>query len=371
MSSIDGKAKKVRELLKNVKYSIDYFQREYKWQDKQIRELIEDLSSKFSEEYQFDHERSKVVDYAPYFLGSIIISKSGNTGDINFIVDGQQRLTSLTLLLIYLRNLQKGLKNLVKIDELIFSETFGRGSFNLNIPEREPCMQELFEGKSFNITGQSESIQNIVLRYNDIEQHFPQELQGPALPYFIDWLQEKVYMVEISTGSDDDAYKIFETMNDRGLPLGPTEMLKGYLLKNIKDPILQTSAKNSWRTRIDQLNEIGKEAESDFFKAWLRSQYATEIRERKQGAKPKNFDRIGTEFHRYIRNVSQSIGLEQSHDFFRWINRDFKFFSRQYLNLLKASKERIDKLEHILYNAHHGYYSTIYGLTRTTYPKRF
>lgn len=349
MSSIDGKAKKVRELLKNVKYSIDYFQREYKWQDKQVRELIEDLSGKFLEEYQPDHERSKVIDYAPYFLGSIIISKSGNTGDINFIVDGQQRLTSLTLLLIYLRNLQ----NLVNIDELIFSETFGRGSFNLNILEREPCMQALFQGRSFNTTDQSESIQNIVLRYQDIEQHFPEKIQGSALPYFIDWLQEKVYMVEISTGSDDDAYKIFETMNDRGLPLGPTEMLKGYLLKNIKDSGLRTSAKNSWRTQIYQLNEIGKEAGSDFFKAWLRSQYATEIRDRTRGAKNKNFDRIGTEFHRYIREVSELIGLRESHDFFRWINQDFNFFSRQYIRLLRASKERIDKLEHVLYNAHH------------------
>ena len=63
MPDILGKAKTVGELLKGVKYSIDYYQREYKWQDKQIRELIDDLSGKFLEEYQPEHPRSKVADY--------------------------------------------------------------------------------------------------------------------------------------------------------------------------------------------------------------------------------------------------------------------------------------------------------------------
>ena len=51
MREILGKAKTVRELLKGVKYSIDYYQREYKWHEKQIHELVDDLSDKFLEEY--------------------------------------------------------------------------------------------------------------------------------------------------------------------------------------------------------------------------------------------------------------------------------------------------------------------------------
>lgn len=104
MRKILGAAKTVRELLKGVKYSIDYYQREYKWHDKQIIELVDDLSDKFLEEYQPGHPRSKVAEYPYYFLGSIIISKKDT---VSYIVDGQQRLTSLTLILIFLRNLQK------------------------------------------------------------------------------------------------------------------------------------------------------------------------------------------------------------------------------------------------------------------------
>ena len=67
MGEILGKAKTVRELLKGVKYSIDYYQREYKWQEKQIRELVDDLSNKFLEEYDPDHLRSQVVRLSTLF----------------------------------------------------------------------------------------------------------------------------------------------------------------------------------------------------------------------------------------------------------------------------------------------------------------
>ncbi|MBK7482308.1 MAG: DUF262 domain-containing protein [Flavobacteriales bacterium] len=351
MREILGKAKTVRELLKEVKYSIDYYQREYKWHEKQIRELVDDLSDKFLEEYQPGHPRAKVAEYPHYFLGSIIISKKENVG---YIVDGQQRLTSLTLLLILLRNLQKGREKQVKVDELIFSEKFDQKSYNLHVDERTAAMDALYDGLPFDVTDRPESVQNLVQRYVDLESCFPEELREEALPYFIDWLLENVHLVEITAYSDDDAYTIFETMNDRGLSLSPTDMLKGYLLANI-DENKRTAANTKWRDRIRTLNEAGKEVESDFFKTWLRSQYATKIRERKKNARPEDFDRIGTEFHRWLRDTSDVVGLKQSADFYRFIDRDFEFYSRQYLRLIDAGKRPVPGLEHVLYNAQHGF----------------
>jgi len=115
---IDGKGRNVRELLAGRKYSIDYYQREYKWQTKQVAELIDDLANKFLESFEPGHERSAVADYGHYFLGSIIISdKDGQ----KFIIDGQQRLTTLTLLLIFLQHeLQDGDQRSQTAD-LIFS----------------------------------------------------------------------------------------------------------------------------------------------------------------------------------------------------------------------------------------------------------
>ncbi|WP_347268587.1 DUF262 domain-containing protein [Paracoccus sp. (in: a-proteobacteria)] len=62
MASIEGKARTIRELLKGRKYSIDYYQREYKWGEKQARELIDDLTGKFLEEYRPEHARDRVAD---------------------------------------------------------------------------------------------------------------------------------------------------------------------------------------------------------------------------------------------------------------------------------------------------------------------
>ena len=100
MKEIRGDAKNLRSLLGGSKFAIDYYQREFRWEKKQVTELIDDLSGKFFESHEAGNERSAVTEnYAHYFLGSIIISdKDGR----KFVIDGQQRLTSLTLLLIHI-----------------------------------------------------------------------------------------------------------------------------------------------------------------------------------------------------------------------------------------------------------------------------
>lgn len=352
MGEIRGDGRTVRELLHDKKYAIDFYQREYKWESKQILELLEDLSGKFLESYQLIHTRTEVANYGHYFLGSIIISRKDNT---SYIVDGQQRLTSLTLLLIFLRTLQQERADKVNVDGLIYSEKFGVKSFNIAVAERESAMKALFERQAYDVNGATESVRNIMARYQDIAEFFPEELSGKALPYFMDWLLENVHLVEITAFSDNDAYTIFETMNDRGLSLSPTDMLKGYLLANVADDQQTIEANDLWKKRIRTLSDINKDSPADSIKAWLRSQYAEKIRETKKGALPEDFDLIGTEFHRWVRDKRKLLRLETSNDFFNFIKQDFDFYTGQYLELLKASQSLVPGLERILYNAHHGF----------------
>lgn len=356
MQEIQGQARTVRQLL-GVKYAVDYYQREYKWETKQVQELLDDLTGTFLDDFREEHPRTAVQRYGHYFLGSIIVSKKNES---RFVVDGQQRLTSLTLLLIFLRNLLRERGAPVHIDDLIYSEKFGEKSFNLDVPKRLPAMEALFEDRPFDETGHEESVRTIAARYRDIGEHFPPELAGAALPYFVDWLTENVHLVEITAFSDEEAYTIFETMNDRGLSLTPTEMLKGFLLANIEDEQRKTLANDLWRTRTQELQAYGKETEADFFKAWLRSRYALKIRERRKGARPEDFDRIGTEFHRWVRDHAtakdgDAFTLTGQDDFFGFVRRDFNFYSRQYLRLLEASRTLVPGLEHVLYNAKLGF----------------
>ncbi len=349
---IDARSKNIRELLDDVKYTIDYYQREYKWERKHIEELLRDLTGKFLDSYAERHERTAVERYTHYFLGSIVISSKNGQ---RYIVDGQQRLTSLTLLLIYLHNLQLERADQVDVTKLIFSEKFGRKSFNLEVPERMACMEALYNGQPYDAGESSESVRNIAARYEDIEDLFPDDLKGYALPYFIDWLKENVDLVDITAYSDDEAYTIFETMNDRGLKLSPTDMLKGYLLANINDSRDKEQANRAWKRRIAELIDLGKEEESDVFKAWLRARYAETIRERKRGLNNGDFEQIGTTFHRWLRDERARIGLEKSADFLDFVTQHFDRYSGLYLRMRRAAQTLTPGLEYVYYNAHNNF----------------
>jgi hypothetical protein len=359
MRAIEGKTRNVRELLKGVKYAVDYYQRGYEWDEKQIQELVDDLTGKFLDSYRPEHSRGQVKQYGHYFLGSIIVNdKDGK----RYIVDGQQRLTSLTLFLIYLRRLQADRPQKVSLDELIFSEQFGEKSFNMAVEEREPAMQALFAGEEWEDDHAPESVQNLLARYDDLEARFgealpaafPEEGQPDALPFFTDWLIENVHLVEIAAFTSEDAYTIFETMNDRGKPLNNADMLKGYLLASIGDEQVRTQANEAWKQTAHRLHEAELDLE-DVLKAWLRARHASSTRQRKRGAESEDFELIGSEYHRWVRDHHTTLGLTSDQAYKQFIGQEFKFFADCYLLIEEASHSLVPGLEHVLYNAHHGF----------------
>ncbi len=352
MTGIDGHARTIRELLSGSKYTIDFYQREYAWQERQVRELIDDLTTRFLESWAEGHERQEVETYGHYFLGSVVIS---NKRGKRYIVDGQQRLTTLSLLLIFLHHLQAERDDRVELKDLIFSEKFGRKSFNLDVDDRAVCMDKLYADEPFDPNGATESVRNIAARYANVADHFPEEVHGPALPYFVDWLLENVHLVEIQTFSDEDAYTIFETMNDRGLSLSLPEMLKGYVLSNIRQEGDQRTVNQVWKERMQTLRDLGEEEDVDFFKNWLRARRAETIRPGKKGATNKDYERIGSEFHRWVRDHHGRLGLEQSGDFVRFVTRDLDFYSRQVERIRRAASGLTEGLESIRFNEDRGF----------------
>ena len=94
MKRIRGEAKNLRGLLVHARFDIDYYQREYRWETSHVSELVADLTNAFFKGHRAGVEAT-ITDYEHYFLGSIIISE---TEGRRFIVDGQQRLTTVTLL---------------------------------------------------------------------------------------------------------------------------------------------------------------------------------------------------------------------------------------------------------------------------------
>ncbi|MBA8896477.1 DUF262 domain-containing protein [Clostridium saccharobutylicum] len=350
MNKIIGSPVEVNKLFNN-RYTVHYYQREYSWQEKQIKELIDDLANEFIEYYQEGDSIQDVEKYGDYFLGPIILTND------NAIIDGQQRLSSLTLLLMYLNNLQKnGDIDKVNVDNLIYSEKYGQKTFCINVDERKACLQGLFENGEYDINNEnSESVINLYSRYKDIEKFFPDQLKEELLPLFINWLIYNVVLIEIRTDSEQDAHKVFVTMNDRGLRLTPTEMLKGYILSEISDNYTRNKANDIWKKNILILKELEKDGDADFIKDWLRSQYADSIREGKKGAEDRDFEIIGQTFHKWVMENKTEMKLSKSKDFEEFILNEFNTFSNIYIRLKQYSNNFNKEYDYVFYNADRGF----------------
>lgn len=346
MKKIEGSPKNLKQLLQNTKYSIHYYQREYMWQRKHIEELIDDLTSEFLDNYKPGDSRPAVAEYGAYFMGSIVLA-----GRENAIIDGQQRFSSLTLLLMYLNNrLKKIGQSYNMIETMIFSESFGTKSFNINVEDRQDCMDAIFNEKDFDTTDCGESVRNLYGRYNDISDVFPADIKNDMLLHFCDWLAEKVFFIEIVATTEQDAHKVFVTMNDRGLSLTSTEMLKGYILSEIKDDKVREKMNDLWKDKILVLKKDDDKGDETFIKAWLRAHYAETIRETKAGAVNKDFDVIGGSFHKWVRDERDKLGINTTDDFEKFI-RKFAKFADVYQKIREAETTYSEDTKYVYYNA--------------------
>jgi uncharacterized protein with ParB-like and HNH nuclease domain len=349
-NKIEATNKSINNLLKDQKFYIDYFQREYRWQENHIELLIEDLTNTFLKSFKPSDNRSEVANYQSYYLGPVVFSINIDDGRKS-IIDGQQRITSITLLLIYLNHMQANCEQNVTISELIFSEKYGEKSFNITDKLREPCLQALFEEGTYIVReDDDETVRNMFERYEDIVQFFPEEINNDVLPYFIDWFIENVVIVEITAYSDENAYTIFETMNDRGLNLTPSEMLKGYVLSKISDSIQRNEINDLWKVQMQQLHEYGETVDQTFFHAWFRGKYAKSIRPGKAGSENQDYELIGSRFHNWFKdNHKKLFHLKTSEDFYTFFKNQFPFFVKWYINIDKAQNTFDKQMQHLYY----------------------
>lgn len=359
MQKID-KTDTLKTILSGRKYTVNYFQREYRWGQKQIEQMLTDFQSTFEELYDpDDHDTpEEVMNYGFYYMGCIICTG----GSVKKIIDGQQRLTSLTLLLIYLNNLQKeNVKDedlLVPLDDMIYSKAFSKKSFNIEVADRETCMQALLQ-KDENYVPMNESVKNMLDRYEDIENLFPDELKGEALPYFINWLIEKVLLLEIDTPSDDEAHTIFLTMNDRGLSLNSAEMMKAFIIQQVAEAD-RIDVNRKWQDNINRIKEASSYDTSgmvnaqdvEFISIWLRAKYANSMRETKRGAKDEDYELLGDKFHTWVRNnVRTVMNLVKPKDYKDFVLTEMTRVTDIYLRMKQYGSKLTPEYEEVFYNA--------------------
>ncbi len=354
VQQITGTSRSVRQLLSGSRYGLDFYQREYSWEEAQVGELIDDLTSRFFDEHRDAHERRDVASYRPYFLGPIVTAQRDG---VRYLVDGQQRITTLSLLLIYVRHrlAETHPDDAQALNSLIFSAAYGKTTFNLDVDEREICLLAVLDGEEYDASSDPKSVRNPWARYQTIVDRFSSDLQSDTLPCFSDWLQHHVILDDIGAPDQDMVLEIFETMNDCGLQLSSTDMLKSFLLARVGDESVIRDLNGRWRQRVTELIDTEKNADAEFVKAWLRGKHAVTQRERRANAAPRDFDIIGTASRKRVRDSQAAIGLDRERDYRRFVAREDLRLSSRYLELLHASHELHPSLKVVFCNARTGF----------------
>ncbi len=353
---IQAYPKKLKDVL-NKKFTTDYYQRGYEWETKHIRELLDDLQSKFLLSHEETGERKRIPSPDYYFIGSIIICEAYETTG-SYVIDGLQRLTSLTLLLIYLHKRYKNINSeyLVDVTNLIHSVRAGKLSFNLDIPEISNCLNVLFqdEEEAHEDISDSELVRNIMDCYSEIEQYFPNLLEEKAIPYFIEWLTFNIEIVEIIAPSREDGYAIFDSINNRGKLPTNTDILKGFLLSRIEDSELRAKAESKWKAQISKLEDIGEGKAAEFFKTWLKAKYAPSKKKRGTDANT-DYEKITQAYHLWVQQEKECLKLEKTIDFYKFITDSFCKFSNYYIDIKKRAKCLSHDDDYIYFNALKGF----------------
>ena len=131
----------------NTMYYIDFYQRDYRWTDKPVKRLLDDLFYKFTDDYErfknLDPSHETAACYPWYYLNTYVTNTIGGR---EYVVDGQQRLTTLSLILIKLHHMAKAVNSRLIgwIDSKIASHTGYDEVFWMNHVRHTPTQQALF-----------------------------------------------------------------------------------------------------------------------------------------------------------------------------------------------------------------------------------
>ncbi|SQE00902.1 Modification methylase BabI [Parafrankia sp. Ea1.12] len=338
----------VQELFDGRTYQLDAFQRSYAWERPQIEELIGDLAGKFLRQWEDTDNYGDVDQYDPYFLGSIIVYRqNGQT----YLADGQQRVTTLLLLLIQLYKIASHRDDVddlrMQLGVLIRGGRPLNQSFAVRVENLEPYFAALLADHQFGIDAASPDIRRVWDASNHILACCPAQIKEDLLPYFGRWLLHRVSLVEMDAGDRERGQEMFSTMNDRGVRLAPLDHLKNYLFSDARDDLDKLDVK--WRSMVTALEAVDRNGPLEFVRAALHARYfdvdPSEESERAREQAPHEWlSRHEDDLWPARKNGSRVSLLTD------WLEP----LHGRYLDLLRAAGEYRTEFEAIWFNARNG-----------------
>ncbi len=338
VQEIIGHTWTVRQLLIGRRYRIDAYQCQYSWSARHVEDLVNDLTACYREQWRPEHERSDIVGYRPYFLGCLVTTREDGA---SYLIDGVQRVASLTLLLIYLHHAQEGRTDVTSVLPLISSRRFEEESLNLQVAEGDPVLRALLHGTPVP-ADPSPFGRALLARYQDIESVFPDDLLDEQLPFLVDWLLDRVVLVEVET-QRGTALEIFGATGERGNRLTGSDLLRGLILAELDSADVE-KVETAWRRGVAALDELEPGGAADFIRHWLRAKHAQDAADDAA---------IGMAAHRWVADQGRTLmGLHEPADFRDLVLHDFDRLGERHLELLRAARTLTEGLEPVYYNAY-------------------
>jgi uncharacterized protein with ParB-like and HNH nuclease domain len=227
---VEAKECKVLDILtENKKYIIPSYQRPYSWQTEHVEKLLDDIVHS----YQSNENE--------YFIGSVIcINKGGNTFEV---VDGQQRLTTLSLILLQIKNTlaDKGdsVKNRRVCDDLqkrllpidVYSEDSSEPRLTVRKKEFNFYTQYILQNQISYKPEKPSDTENRFIENNDLIKNYFSDFSEELLRNLAQYIVHKIYIVFVTTEDISSSFRLFNVLNNRGLSLSNADLLKNTLLE--------------------------------------------------------------------------------------------------------------------------------------------
>lgn len=355
----------IRDVFSRSKaFHIDIYQREYKWSKDQVEALLNDIELRFNIHNQTknapkDIQEEVLSTFEPYYLNTFLTHSEPLA---IAIVDGQQRLTTLLLILIKLRQIIIDIENVDQlkgktfssqsIEKLIFEEDdFGSAArFKIYNSNREDVFRSLVENLAFTPVDETQS--RVIENYGTISKYFdlffaPVDEFAPynykKLTYYISYLLDRISIVEIKIERQKNVAMIFEVVNDRGLGLNPHEILKGKFLGSLEKE-KKEAANKIWVKIQNDFYNSGLDLDG-FFQTYFRAKYA----EGKTGYDKFSDDHYHNELYRNEATLSVFQKFQKPELLHQFVTSTFPYFANLFLRL-QSSYE----FEHVFYNRLNG-----------------
>lgn len=314
----------------NTLYYIDFYQREYRWTDEPVLRLLDDIFYKFNESYAKHGDLPpgvEIIDskYPWYYLSTYVTNKVD--GKV-FIVDGQQRLTTLSLVLLKLLHMAKFYNShLVRwIESKISGQTGYETRFWLNHEAHRTTQQALYDNDpdaadlSTGVTAV-----NMLKNYISISKWLEKELlTQDKLETFVFYFLRRLVLINL-TVEQTDVPMVFEVINDRGIRLKPYEILKGKLLGQIDKSLMKSKDYNQlWENKIRAINTFDDDEADRFFRSYLKARFS------KSRGEGQQYD---GDYHRIMFSSEFDGKMDVTHNqkgVLRFLDEDFSYYADLY-----------------------------------------